>query len=617
MTALAGMRAWWRGRFQLEQSSSRWGLAALTLVLFVTFHLLYGSFATWGNGVNILTNSAPVLIAAIPAARLIIAGNVDLSIAGSYALLSVVCGWTLQSTGSTVTAIVVTIAAGAGLGLVNGTLVRFLRISPIIVTIALMGIYTGTALTLTNGESIFGFQPQFLAISQGRILGIPGSLVIGLVIFAIAGWYLMRTVSGVRSYAIGGNQRASELVGINVGRHVILLYVVMQMAMGVAAVITASQVGTATPQTGVGFEFAVLTAVMLGGVSFNGGAGRPLGILFGVVTLGVLQTGFVFGGFNSYSQQVAQGALLLVALSLDQILAKRSQRTRHKALTDDDETVEGDPATTRYDGFEQRTIGPVVLAGRGLQKAYGSVVAVREVSLEVHAGEIVCLAGDNGAGKSTVIKMLSGVTAPDAGTMEIAGEPVTLETPTQARDAGIETVHQELTLAPNLGAAVNMVLGREPALRGLRFPKVLDRRATLAVAKERLSALGVGRITNYMRPVAEMSGGQRQSITIARAAQDGIKIVILDEPTAALGVKQTSNVLHLIRHLASQGTGVILITHDVGTILEIADRVIVLSLGAVIHDGPREDLTEPELIHLMAGYTGAVARNDQGAPTMA
>jgi ABC-type sugar transport system ATPase subunit len=272
--------------------------------------------------------------------------------------------------------------------------------------------------------------------------------------------------------------------------------------------------------------------------------------------------------------------------------------------------------TERYDGFEQRTLGPVVLAGRGLKKAYGSVVAVREVSLDVHAGEIVCLAGDNGAGKSTVIKMLSGVTAPDAGSIEIAGEPVTLETPTHARDAGMETVYQELTLAPNLGAAVNMVLGREPALRGLPFPKVLDRRAALAVTKERLNALGVSRITNYMRPVAEMSGGQRQSITIARAAQDGIRIVILDEPTAALGVKQTANVLHLVRHLASQGTGVILITHDVATILEIADRVIVLSLGAVIHDGPRKDLTEPELIHLMAGYTGSVAKDDHGAPML-
>jgi ribose/xylose/arabinose/galactoside ABC-type transport system permease subunit/ABC-type branched-subunit amino acid transport system ATPase component len=617
MTAVAGMRSRWRGRFQLEQSSSRWGLAALALVLFVAFHLLYGNFATWSNGVNILTNAAPVLIAAIPAARLIIAGNVDLSIAGSYALLSIVCGWALKETGSPIAAIVVTLVAGAVLGVLNGMLVRFLRISPIIVTIALMGIYTGTALTLTNGASIFGFPQGFLTISQGRILGVPGSLVVAMVIFVTASWYLTRTVSGVRSYAIGGNERASELVGINVGRHVILLYVMMQVAMGICAVITASQVGTATPQTGLGFEFAVLTAVMLGGVSFNGGSGRPLGILFGVATLGILQTGFVFAGFNSYSQQVAQGLLLLIALSLDQMLAKRSQRLRHRALTDDDETLEAGTASAPDDRFEDRTIGPVVLAGRGLQKAYGSVVAVREVSLEVRAGEIVCLAGDNGAGKSTVIKMLSGATVPDAGTIEIAGEPVSLETPTHARDLGIETVHQELTLAPNLGAAVNMALGREPALKRLPFPKVLDRQSTLATAKERLGTLGVSRITNYLRPVAEMSGGQRQSITIARTAQDGIRLVILDEPTAALGVKQTANVLNLIRHLASQGTGVILVTHDVGTILEIADRVIVLSLGAVIHDGARADLTEPELIHLMAGYTGPATPDDRSAPVSA
>jgi ribose/xylose/arabinose/galactoside ABC-type transport system permease subunit len=471
MTAVAGVRSRWRGRFQLELSSSRWGLAALALVLLVTFHVLYGNFATWSNGVNILTNSAPVLIAAIPAARLIIAGNVDLSIGGSYALLSIVCGWALKETGSAIAAIVVTLAAGAVLGVLNGVLVRFLRISPIIVTIALMGIYTGTALTLTKGASTFGFPQEFLAISQGRVLGVPGSLVVAMIIFVTASWYLTRTVSGVRSYAIGGNERASELVGSNVGRHVILLYVTMQVAMGACAVITASQVGTATPQTGLGFEFAVLTAVMLGGVAFNGGGGRPLGILFGVATLGILQTGFVFAGFNSYSQQVAQGLLLLIALSLDQMLAKRGQRLHHKALTDDDETLEASTPSAPGDRFKERTIGAVVLAGRGLQKAYGSVVAVRDVSLEVRAGEIVCLAGDNGAGKSTVIKMLSGATVPDAGTIEIAGEPLSLETPTDARDLGIETVHQELTLAPNLGAAVNMVLGREPALTRLPSPR--------------------------------------------------------------------------------------------------------------------------------------------------
>jgi ribose/xylose/arabinose/galactoside ABC-type transport system permease subunit/ABC-type branched-subunit amino acid transport system ATPase component len=592
----------YRQRFQIERSSSRWGLAGLALALVVLFHLTYGSFATTSNGLNILTNAVPVLIAAIPAARLIIAGNVDLSIAGSYALLSVLCGWMIINTGSIALTIVATLAAGAALGVINGQLVRLLKISPIIVTIALMGVYTGVALTLTNGASYFGFPAAFLSIAQGKVVGIQSSLVIGVTVFLVCSWFLSRTVSGVRSYAIGGNPRAAELVGVRTTRHVSLLYVAMQMAMAVAAIVTASEVGTATPQTGVGFEFSVLTAVMLGGVAFNGGAGRPLGIFFGVITLSILQAGFVFAGLTSYTQQVAQGALLIFALGADQIVIQRRARAKPKSLLQSESLTETEDETAVRAEFARRQLGEVGLESVGLSKSYGSVVAVRDVGFSVRAGEIVCLAGDNGAGKSTVIKMLSGVVQPDAGDLKISGEPVRFHNPTDARDSGIETVHQELALCPNLGAALNMVLGQEPHLPRIPFIKILDRRKTLSITTERLAKLGVSRISDLMRPVAEMSGGQRQSVTIARAAQDGIKIVILDEPTAALGVKQTASVLSLIRHMASHGTAIVLITHDVQTILDIADRIVVLSLGGVIFSGPRSAVSEPELIHLMAGY---------------
>lgn len=605
---ISTLRRQWAQRFQIEKSSSRWGLAGLALILVIVFHLMFGSFATVSNGLNILTNAVPVLIAAIPAARLIIAGNVDLSIAGSYALLSVLCGWLLVSTQSMLVAIIGTLLGGALLGLINGMLVRFLKISPIIVTIALMGVYTGTALTVTNGASIFGFPNEFLTIAQGSILGIRNSLLIGALIFLVCSWFLTRTISGLRSYAIGGNPRAAELVGIRTGRHITLLYVAMQTAMGAAAIITASQVGTATPQTGFGFEFSVLTAVMLGGVAFSGGAGRPLGIVFGVIALGILQTGFIFAGLNSYTQQVAQGALLIFALAADQIVTKRRERAKPKSSTEAESLADVEDDTAVREAYARRRIGEPVLESEGLSKAYGSVVAVRNVGFTLRAGEVVCLAGDNGAGKSTVIKMLSGVIQPDEGILRIGGESARFHSPTDARKAGIETVHQELALSSNLGAALNMVLGQEPRLERFPFIKVLDRRRTLAITAARLSKLGVSRITDLIRPVGEMSGGQRQSVAIARAAQEGIKIVILDEPTAALGVKQTANVLTLIRQMASQGTGIVLITHDVQTILEIADRVVVLSLGEVIHEGPRSSITEPELIHLMAGYSPSAPR---------
>lgn len=589
-------------RFRLERSGSRWGLAGLIVVLVVYFHLSFGNFATVGNGLNILTNAVPLLIAALPAARLIIAGSLDLSIAGSYALLSVVCGGILNATGSVVSAIVGALLVGAVLGVLNGLLVNFLKISPIIVTIGLGGVYTGMALISTNGGSQFDFPLLFNAISQSKIWGLPTSLIIAVLFFSVGTWFLTRTVSGVHSYAIGGNPRAARLAGIQVDRHMIFLFVAMQVSMAVTAIITASQAGTATPQTGMGFEIAILTVVMLGGVTFTGGAGRPLGILFGVVVINVLQAGFVFAGMSSYVQQVAQGALLVIALTVDQIIARRRPRSRPRAETVGQIAPEDGLSSRARSTAAEREIGAVVLENRGLTKAYGSIAAVNNVSFSLRQGEILCLVGDNGAGKSTVIKMLSGVELPDSGTIMISAERVRLNDPAEALEAGIETVHQESALSPNLGVALNITLGREPSLHGIRFPKVLDRQAAVDIATTRVERLDISRITDYMRPIVTLSGGQQQSVAIARAVQKDTKVIILDEPTTALGVRQTANLLNLIRQLAGQGIGVLLVTHDVQVVLEIADRIVVLARGAVSFTGRAAAVTEPQLIHLMAGY---------------
>lgn len=589
----------WRGRRQIERSSSRVGLAVLALGLLVFFELHVGDFVTSGNFLQIATSLAPTLIAAVPAARLVIAGNVDLSIAGGYGLMGVVCAKILSNTESPVLAVVGTVLAGAAMGALNGILVRRLMISPIIVTLALGSVYFASGLLFTNGEPLGNFPSSFTDLALTKVFGISVPVLVALVVFLAGAFALTRTVAGMHSYAIGGSADAARLSGIKVDRHVLMLYVYMGASVGLLAVITNINVASASPNNGVGFEISVLTAVILGGVAFQGGAGRPSGIFIGVATIGILQAGFVYEGLNNYWQQLAQGLLLLTALAADQVASAWRQRSRGAT----ERTVAEEPAAPTEQPAAQHGRGTTpapgvvpMLQATGLTKSYGPVMAVRDISLTAHAGQVTCLLGDNGAGKSTLIKMLSGVLGPDSGIITLQGEQQEFTGPADARAAGVETVYQELALCTNLGAALNLVLGTEPRRFGL-----LDLRAAERIARDRLAALGTT-LDDHFRPVGELSGGQRQSVAIARVVVDQVKVVVLDEPTAALGVRQTGNVLRLARRLAEEGAAVIMITHDVDSVKAVADHVVVLNLGRVVFDGPAASVDAGQMIHLMAGY---------------
>ena len=312
--------------------------------------------------------------------------------------------------------------------------------------------------------------------------------------------------------------------------------------------------------------------------------------------IGVLNSGLIFVNVADYWQQVASGGALLAALGADQFLARQrrgrvgaSQGTRVRDFVSEQAPLRG----------EKKSLGDVALRAEQLVKSYGAVTAVNNVSFSVRGGEVLCLVGDNGAGKSTVIKMLSGAIQPDTGSIFVSGRQVDFASPIDARKAGVETVFQDLALCPNLGAAYNMVLGEEP-VRRIGFLRLFDRGASIKIARQRLERLGVD-LDSYLRPISLLSGGQRQSISIARVVKDGVRVVILDEPTAALGVNQTEGVLQLTRTLADAGAAVIMITHDVESIIRVADRVVVLNLGRVIADADADVLDGPRLVHLMAG----------------
>ena len=222
-----------------------------------------------------------------------------------------------------------------------------------------------------------------------------------------------------------------------------------------------------------------------------------------------------------------------------------------------------------------------ILKARGLVKRYGKVTALDHCDFDLMPGEILAVIGDNGAGKSTLIKAISGAVIPDEGTVELEGQPIQFASPIEAREAGIETVYQTLAMSPALSIADNMFMGRELRREGWRGKvlRQLDRPRMEKIARDKLSELGLMTIQNINQAVETLSGGQRQGVAVARAAAFGSKVIILDEPTAALGVKESRKVLELILDVKSRGIPIILISHNMPHVFEVADRIHVHRLG--------------------------------------
>jgi len=248
-----------------------------------------------------------------------------------------------------------------------------------------------------------------------------------------------------------------------------------------------------------------------------------------------------------------------------------------------------------------------VLAARDVSKRFGNVIALQHIDFELYPGEIVAVIGDNGAGKSTLIKILAGTLAPDSGTLLMRGKPVSFASPRDARAAGIETVYQDLALAPDLDVPANLFLGRElrrPGLLGLL--DVLDVPAMRARAAAHLDALGV-KIKSVDQSVDTLSGGQRQSVAVSRSVFWGRDVVIMDEPTAALSVAQSALVLNLIKRVRDAGTPVVLISHNLPQVFEAADRMIVLRHGSRVGTLDPKVATMEEAVSLMTGALTAPA----------
>jgi D-xylose transport system ATP-binding protein len=236
--------------------------------------------------------------------------------------------------------------------------------------------------------------------------------------------------------------------------------------------------------------------------------------------------------------------------------------------------------------------GTPILDCTGVSKSFGAVQALWKVDFDVAAGEVMALVGDNGAGKSTLIKGIAGIYSFDEGEVHFEGKKVSIDGPRDAAALGIEIVYQDLALADNLDVVANMFLGRE-RLNGV----VLDEAGMEGASRKTLDSLSVTTLRSVRQAVAGLSGGQRQAVAVAKAVMWNSKVVILDEPTAALGVAQTRQVLDLVRRLADRGLGVVIVTHNLHDVFEVADRITVLRLGQRVDVFERTESTQQEIVH--------------------
>jgi len=245
-----------------------------------------------------------------------------------------------------------------------------------------------------------------------------------------------------------------------------------------------------------------------------------------------------------------------------------------------------------------------ILALRGINKSFGAIQVLHDVDFNVYPGEVMALVGDNGAGKSTLVKCVGGIYGIDSGEFFFANQPVDLHSPRDAAAHGIEIVYQDLALCDNLDIVQNMFLGRE-----LRRPliRALDESAMERRSRETLTSLSVRTVASVRQLVSSLSGGQRQTVAIAKAVLWNNKVVLLDEPTAALGVAQTRQVLDLVRRLADNGLGVVLISHNMNDVMEVADRITALYLGRIAAEVKKADVTYSQVVELItAGRSGNI-----------
>ena len=381
-----------------------------------------------------------------------------------------------------------------------------------------------------------------------------------------------RTRFGRYVYAIGGNPEAAELAGVNTRWVIMKIFMLMGLLAAVGGAVSIARLNAATNSEGTLAELLVIAAAVIGGTSLAGGVGTVAGAMLGAVLMQSLAVGH------------------------------GSARRRYAAAEHCRRRRPGGRGVARHrlpapGGIGQESMDAIhvpLVEMRDISISFGGIHAVDRASIDLYEGEVMAMLGHNGAGKSTLIKILSGAYKRDSGTIAIRGEEATIANPRDAKKYGIETIYQTLALADNVDAAANLFLGRE-----LRTSwGTLDDIAMEAEARKVMGRLNP-HFQRFKDPVKALSGGQRQSVAIARAILFNAHILIMDEPTAALGPQETAQVGELVKQLKADGIGIFLISHDIHDVFDLADRICAMKNGRVVGTARVRDVTKDEVLGMI------------------
>jgi simple sugar transport system ATP-binding protein len=448
-----------------------------------------------------------------------------------------------------------------------------------------------------------GDDPLMTILSGQFLHGLNITVIWWLLLSALAAYVLARTRFGNWILAVGGSASSARALGVPVKRVKILLFVGTAMAAALLGIISALSYGSADPLRGQQKEFEAAIIAIVGGTLLSGGYGSVIGTVFGALTLGVVKQGLFFIGIEADWYQMLLGIVLFAAVLLNQLARSRAVEP-HRAPTrrgPGDVQIEAmlaSPAAGEAEPNEPLSDRPT-LEARAVSKYFGGVIALEDVSLKVYSSEVLCLLGDNGAGKSTLIKILSGIFPPDRGALYLEGQEIKPRSPRDLLQAGVATVYQDLAVFPLMSIARNFVVGTEPT-KGWGPFRRLDLREASRIAHEQLERIGI-EVRSNDQAVGTLSGGERQTLAIARAEYRGARVLILDEPTSALGVNEAAIVLRHVLGARARGLGVILITHNVEHALPVGDRFVILSRGRLAGVYQAAEIDDTRLVRLMGG----------------
>ena len=599
-----------RRLLQRPELASLGGLVAA----FVVFSILRPDlFLSQYNGVNVASLAAQYGIVAVGVTLLMIAGHFDLSVGAIVGLT----GWAMYYFGNVlglppVVTLLGTLGFGAALGAVNGVIQVRTGLPSFIITLATSLVYRGVLTMNTSGfPVVVKFPASYAQVIAGKhLFGYRMSLLWFLVVATLATLFLLRTRMGNWTFAIGQNPTAARNLGVPVARTTVTLFALSGFTSGVAGVVVAVQYFSIDANRGVGWELIAIAMTVIGGTLLTGGYGSVLGTVLGAFMYAMVNAGLLLVGLQGYWVNIFLGVVVLVAVLINRIVIDRFVMSPDRApleqpivmAEEDRSPAEAGrlDAAVPVDAPRPRVgVDKPVVALRDVTMTFQSVTALRNISIEARAGEVLALLGDNGAGKSTLIKVLSGVYQPTSGSVEVDGRRVTLRSAHDARAAGISTVFQDLAVCDLMSIARNMVLGNEP-LRRFGPLRIYDAKKADRIAADALAALGVDLRRRLSDPAATLSGGQKQAVAIARAIVYGSRCLILDEPTAALAVRQTQQVLDQVRRARDAGQAVILIMHNLQQAMSVADEVVVLARGRVMGEFAVADADIERITQLVA-----------------